>query len=68
MFEPVLEPGARFEAGDVLGTVRALDGTVREVVRSEARGLVVSWAESAWHEVQGVPGTLAVEEAAEPTG
>ena len=68
VFEPVLEPGARFEAGDVLGTVRALDGTVREVVRSECRGLVVSWSESAWHEVQGVPGTLAMEEAAEPTG
>jgi predicted deacylase len=62
VFEPVLGPGVRFAAGDVLGTVRALDGTVREVVRAEVAGLVVSWSESAWHDARGVPGTLAVEE------
>jgi hypothetical protein len=44
--------------------VRALDGTVREVVRAEVAGLVVSWSESAWQDARGVPGTLAVEEVA----
>ncbi len=62
VFEPALGPGARFAAGDILGTVRALDGTVREVVRAEVAGLVVSWSESAWHDARGVPGTLAVLE------
>lgn len=62
LFTPALTPGARFAAGQVLGTVRAVDGTVREVIRAEARGLVVSWSESPWLEARGVPGTLALEE------
>ncbi|MCB9685841.1 MAG: succinylglutamate desuccinylase/aspartoacylase family protein [Alphaproteobacteria bacterium] len=62
LFTPALPPGARFAAGQVLGTVRAVDGSVREVVRSESRGIVVSWSESPWLEARGVPGTLGLEE------
>jgi predicted deacylase len=62
VFEPSLVPGASFEPGDVLGTVRALDGTIREVLAAESKGIVVSWAETAWLEVRGVPGTLGLAE------
>lgn len=58
LFVPLLDPGQSFGAGDVLGEVRAVDGTVRQVVRAEAAGLVVSWSEHAWVDVRGVPGTL----------
>jgi uncharacterized protein len=62
VFEPVLSPGDRFDEGAVLGTVRAIEGTVREVVSAAAPGIVVSWTESAWIEARGVPGTLGVVE------
>lgn len=62
VFVPRLRPGERFAAGDVLGVVRAVDGSAREVVRAETAGLVVSWAEAAWVEPRAVPGTLAVAE------
>ena len=62
LFTPALPPGARFAAGQVLGTVRAVDGSVREVLRAEARGLVVSWSEAPWLDARGVPGTLGLEE------
>ncbi|HHO51702.1 MAG TPA: hypothetical protein ENK18_12715 [Deltaproteobacteria bacterium] len=58
LFVPSLDPGQIFHTGDVLGEVRAVDGTVREIVRAEAAGLVVSWSEHAWVDVRGVPGTL----------
>lgn len=58
VFEPSLVPGEGFEAGDVLGVVRALDGTVREVVHADAKGIVVSWSETAWVDTRAVPGTL----------
>jgi predicted deacylase len=62
LFEPRLAPGEVFGAGEVLGTVRAIDGTIREVVRAETPGRVISWTEQPWLEVRSVPGTLAVAE------
>ncbi len=62
LFTPAIAPGATFAEGQVLGTVRALDGTVREVLRADAAGLVVSWSETPWVEPRGVPGTLALKE------
>lgn len=58
VFEPSLLPGDAFAQGDVLGVVRALDGTVREVVHADAKGIVVSWSETAWVDTRAVPGTL----------
>jgi predicted deacylase len=62
LFEPRVAPGDAFAAGEVLGTVRAVDGTIREVVRAEVAGRVISWTEQPWMEVRSVPGTLAVAE------
>lgn len=62
VFEPTLAPGERFDRGQLLGTVRGVDGTVREVVHAEDAGIVVSWTEAAWLEARGVPGTLGVLE------
>lgn len=62
VFEPTLAPGDRFEEGAILGTVRAVEGTVREVLHAATPGVVVSWTEAAWIEARGVPGTLAVAE------
>lgn len=67
VFEPVLVPGESFEAGAVLGTVRAIDGTVREVLTAEAAGIVVSWSESGWVDARAVPGTLGLCEG-DPAG
>jgi predicted deacylase len=64
LFVPGLAPGGQFAAGDVLGEIRGVDGTVREVVRAEAPGLVVSWSEHAWVDARGVPGTLGLLESA----
>ncbi len=58
VFVPLLAPGEAFAYGDLLGEVRAVDGTVREVLRAPAAGIVVSWSESAWVDPRGVPGTL----------
>jgi len=60
VFVPAVRPGARFVPGDVLGEVRGVDGTVRQVVRAVGHGLVVSWSEHAWIDERGVPGTLGV--------
>jgi predicted deacylase len=62
VFEPALAPGEAFLAGEVLGHVRALDGTVREVLLAEASGVVVSWSETAWVAPRSVPGTLGLSE------
>lgn len=62
LFTPRLGPGDPFGAGEVLGTVRGVDGSVREVVRAEVPGRVVSWTEHPWLEPRGVAGTLAVAE------
>lgn len=62
VFEPALAPGETFAAGAVLGHVRALDGTVREVLLAEAAGVVVSWSETAWVAPRSVPGTLGLQE------
>lgn len=64
VFEPALVPGEAFEAGAVLGVVRAVDGTVREAIVAESAGIVVSWSESAWVEARAVPGTLGLCEGA----
>lgn len=61
VFVPAVRPGDGFEAGAVLGEVRAVDGTVREVVAAPGRGIVVSWSENAWIDERGVPGTLGLE-------
>ena len=58
LFVPSLAPGSAFRSGEVLGEVRAVDGTVREVVRADQGGIVVSWSENAWIDPRGVPGTL----------
>ncbi|MBX2802444.1 MAG: succinylglutamate desuccinylase/aspartoacylase family protein [Myxococcales bacterium] len=58
VFVPSRDPGATFRSGEALGEVRGVDGTVREVVRADADGLVVSWSENAWIDARGVPGTL----------
>jgi uncharacterized protein len=62
VFEPLLSPGDAFARGAVLGTVRSVEGEVRETVTAESSGIVVSWTEAAWIEARGVPGTLGVEE------
>jgi uncharacterized protein len=62
VFEPTLLPGDAFEAGDVLGVVRALDGTVRELLHAELPGIVISWSETAWVDARAVPGTLGLRE------
>jgi predicted deacylase len=62
LFEPRVPPGEAFGAGEVLGTVRAVDGTIREIVRAETAGRVISWTEQPWMEPRSVPGTLAVAE------
>jgi hypothetical protein len=41
-----------------LAVVRGLDGDLRDEVRAEADGIVVSWVEGAWIDAGGVPGTL----------
>ncbi|MEQ1502174.1 MAG: succinylglutamate desuccinylase/aspartoacylase family protein [Myxococcota bacterium] len=64
VFEPMLAPGESFEAGAVLGVVRALDGTVREVVHADTEGIVVSWSETAWVDARAVPGTIGLAETA----
>lgn len=62
MFVPLLEAGAAFDTGDVLGEVRAVDGAVRWSLRAPGRGRVVAWAEGAWLAVGATAGTLALEE------
>lgn len=62
LFAPLLAPGEPFAHGAVLGVVRGLDGTVREVVLAEGHGIVVSWAETAWVEPNTVPGTVGISE------
>jgi len=61
-FVPSMAPGAPFEAGEVLGQIRALDGEPRSLVTATARGRVISWAEGAWVEIGGSVGTVAVED------
>lgn len=58
VFVPRVAPGRPFRAGDVLGEVRSVDGTVQEVMAAPGPGIVVSWTESAWVDERGVPGTL----------
>ena len=43
-------------------TVRALDGTVRELLHADAPGIVISWSETAWVDARAVPGTLGLRE------
>ena len=62
VFAPSLLPGEAFDPGDVLGVVRALDGTVRELLHAEAPGIVISWSETAWVDARAVPGTLGLLE------
>jgi predicted deacylase len=62
LFEPRIRPGESFAAADVLGTVRGVDGVIREVIRAEIAGRVISWTEQPWLEVRSVPGTVAVLE------
>jgi predicted deacylase len=62
VFEPALAPGTAFAAGAVLGTVRALDGTVRELLHADSSGIVISWSETAWVDARAVPGTLGLRE------
>lgn len=58
VFVPLVRPGEAYGRGELLGVVRGLDGHARDEVRAEAAGVVVSWAEGAWIDVGGVPGTL----------
>lgn len=58
VFVPVVRPGEAYGQGELLGVVRGLDGHARDEVRAERAGVVVSWAEGAWIDVGGVPGTL----------
>jgi len=64
LFVPLLPPGAVFEAGALLGVVRAPDGQVLEEVHAVAEGLVVSWVDGAWLEAGTVVATLGVPEGA----
>lgn len=68
LFEPALSPGEGFAAGSVLGYVRALDGSVREVITAESSGVVVSWSENAWVSPRAIPGTLGLVEDTAQTG
>lgn len=51
---PRVRPGALLRRGDPVAEIRALSGTLLEVLPAEARGFVVSFAERA-HVVAGVP-------------
>ena len=62
VFLPSMNPGSGFRAGDVLGQVYALDGSVVEEVVASGPGIVISWLEAAWVEPRGVVGTLGLEE------
>lgn len=62
LFVPLVEPGAAFDTGDVLGQVRSVDGATRWTLRAPGRGRVISWAEGAWLAVGATAGTLALEE------
>lgn len=62
IFVPARAPGDAFCKGDLLGTVRSVDGRPLEEVRARADGIVVSWAENAWIEARGGTGTLGLVE------
>jgi predicted deacylase len=62
VFAPSIAPGQPFAAGDELGTVRSVDGAIREKVTAPAIGVVVSWVDNAWVEPRAVVGTLGLEQ------
>lgn len=62
IFRERVPPGGRFEAGELLGTVVDLGGTVLDELRAPVAGLVISWAEVTWLEPGAVPGTLGLLE------
>jgi predicted deacylase len=63
-WDAALPAGARFEAGTVLGRVRAVDGEVLVDVRAEHEGLILSWSDTTWLAAGTAPGTFAVPEEA----
>lgn len=62
LWEPAVRVGANFEAGQVLGHLRALDGAVLEAPVAASSGLVVGWSDRSWVAAGSTLGTLAVPE------
>lgn len=48
IFVPSVSPGQAVQMGAMLGTIRALDGTIRQRMRSPHEGFVVSLMERTW--------------------
>jgi len=59
---PLVAPGVAFERGQVLAEVRDISGEIRDRVRANHPGVVVSWAEGAWVARGATVGTLAWED------
>jgi predicted deacylase len=59
---PLVSPGARFEAGEVIGEVRTVAGEVRERLTARESGMVIAWADTAWVAAGGGVATIAVAE------
>lgn len=62
IFVPALRPGDRFRAGDLLGSIHAVDGERLESIEAPLAGIVVSWSDGGWLEARGIVGTLGLEE------
>ncbi|MCB9674168.1 MAG: succinylglutamate desuccinylase/aspartoacylase family protein [Alphaproteobacteria bacterium] len=63
IFRERLEPGARFDKGDVLGSLVDLSGAQLDEIVAPGEGVVISWAEVTWVDAGAVPGTVGLLEA-----
>jgi hypothetical protein len=59
---PLVPPNQAFSRGQVIAEVREVGGKVRESIRADCPGVVVSWVEGAWVNQGATVGTLALEE------
>ena len=59
---PLVPPNQAFSRGQVLAEVRDVGGEVREYLRADTPGVVVSWVEGAWVNNGATVGTLAIED------